>query len=111
MIETFEMREKPGANTPAVRQRAAARDHGPGPPFRLRGDSWENRRPCPGTPCSSRPSANRVYADGAGRLSRAELTVFAGAGCSTPRLDDIGEGTIGGVGYLTFGTDDRPGRP
>jgi SAM-dependent methyltransferase len=51
------------------------------------------------------PSANRVYADGAGRLSRTELTVFAGAGVLDATIDDIGETPIGGVGYLTFGTD------
>jgi SAM-dependent methyltransferase len=51
------------------------------------------------------PSANRVYADGAGRLSRAELTVFAGAGLLGAAIDDIDEASIGGVGYLTFGTD------
>jgi SAM-dependent methyltransferase len=51
------------------------------------------------------PSANRVYADGAGRLSRAELTVFAGAGVLGAAIDDIDEASIGGVGYLTFGTD------
>ncbi|HET9517640.1 MAG TPA: SAM-dependent methyltransferase [Actinoplanes sp.] len=49
------------------------------------------------------PSANRVYADGAGRLSHAELTVFAGAGVLDAAVDDIVETTIGGVGYLAFG--------
>jgi SAM-dependent methyltransferase len=51
------------------------------------------------------PSANRVYADGAGRLSRAELTVFAGAGVLDASIQDIDETTIGGVGYLAFGAD------
>ena len=51
------------------------------------------------------PSANRVYADGAGRLSRAELAAFAGSGVLDAVVDDIGEAEIGGVGYLTFGTD------
>jgi SAM-dependent methyltransferase len=51
------------------------------------------------------PSANRVYADGAGRLSRAELTVLAGAGVLDAVIDDIGQSAIGGVGYLAFGSD------
>ena len=51
------------------------------------------------------PSANRVYADGAGRLSRAELAAFAGAGVLDTAIDDIGETQIGGVGYLSFATD------
>ncbi|WP_306205567.1 TRM11 family SAM-dependent methyltransferase [Actinoplanes sp. RD1] len=46
------------------------------------------------------PSANRVYADQAGRLTRAELSAFSGA-LSAP-LADIAEATIGGVGYVTF---------
>ncbi|AGL20317.1 TRM11 family methyltransferase [Actinoplanes sp. N902-109] len=46
------------------------------------------------------PSANRVYADQAGRLSRAELAAFSRV-LSAP-LGDIAEATIGGVGYLTF---------
>jgi SAM-dependent methyltransferase len=48
------------------------------------------------------PSANRVYADQAGRLSRAELAAFA-AVLATP-LTDVGEERIGGVGYLRFDT-------
>jgi hypothetical protein len=46
------------------------------------------------------PSANRVYADQAGRLSRAELAAFSRV-LSGP-LSDIAETTIGGVGYVTF---------
>ncbi|OJF09915.1 TRM11 family SAM-dependent methyltransferase [Couchioplanes caeruleus] len=46
------------------------------------------------------PSANRVYADQAGRLSRAELAAFSPV-LSGP-LTDVAETTIGGVGYLTF---------
>ncbi|WP_199511912.1 TRM11 family SAM-dependent methyltransferase [Nucisporomicrobium flavum] len=49
------------------------------------------------------PSANRVYADQAGRLSRAELAAFSPV--LTGPLDDIDETTIGGVGYLTFTGD------
>ncbi|MEV6595301.1 SAM-dependent methyltransferase [Actinoplanes sp. NPDC051346] len=46
------------------------------------------------------PSANRVYADQAGRLSLAELAAFSPV-LSGP-LTDLAETTIGGVGYLTF---------
>ena len=46
------------------------------------------------------PSANRVYADQAGRLSRAELAAFSPV--LTGPLGEIDETTIGGVGYLTF---------
>jgi hypothetical protein len=46
------------------------------------------------------PSANRVYADQAGRLSRAELAAFSPV--LTGPLADIDETTLGGVGYLTF---------
>jgi Putative RNA methylase family UPF0020 len=46
------------------------------------------------------PSANRVYADQAGRISRAELAAFGGV--LSAGLADIDETTIGGVGYLTF---------
>ncbi|MFI7600694.1 TRM11 family SAM-dependent methyltransferase [Actinoplanes sp. NPDC049681] len=49
------------------------------------------------------PSANRVYADQAGRLSRAELAAF-GPVLSGP-LEAITETTIGGVGYVTFEGD------
>ncbi|MFC7550206.1 TRM11 family SAM-dependent methyltransferase [Plantactinospora sp. GCM10030261] len=48
------------------------------------------------------PSANRVYADAAGRLSRAELVIFAGSGVLTARPVELAEERIGGVGYLTF---------
>jgi hypothetical protein len=47
------------------------------------------------------PSANRVYADAAGRLTRAELAVFSDAVLQT-RLTEVGETDLGGVGYLTF---------
>ncbi|MEV4707613.1 SAM-dependent methyltransferase [Actinoplanes sp. NPDC049316] len=46
------------------------------------------------------PSANRVYADQAGRLSRAELAAFSPV--LTGPLSEIDETPIGGVGYLTF---------
>ncbi|WP_067505092.1 TRM11 family methyltransferase [Actinoplanes sp. TFC3] len=46
------------------------------------------------------PSANRVYADQAGRLTRAELAAFSRV--LTAPLSDIAETTIGGVGYITF---------
>ncbi|MEV8506605.1 SAM-dependent methyltransferase [Actinoplanes sp. NPDC051475] len=49
------------------------------------------------------PSANRVYADQAGRLSRAELAGF-GPVLSAP-LTAMAETTIGGVGYITFEAD------
>lgn len=52
------------------------------------------------------PSANRVYADQAGRLSRAELAAFAPV-LSAP-LEEIDEVTIGGVGYVTFDGDLTP---
>jgi SAM-dependent methyltransferase len=48
------------------------------------------------------PSANRVYTDSSPGLLRAELSVF-GAVLSA-ELTDIGEDTIGGVGYVTFST-------
>jgi SAM-dependent methyltransferase len=53
------------------------------------------------------PSANRVYADGAGRLSRAELAGFARSGVLDSAVAGIDETEIGGVRYLTFDTD-RP---
>jgi hypothetical protein len=46
------------------------------------------------------PSANRVYADASVALLRAELAVF-GEALSTP-LEETGEQTLGGVGYVTF---------
>jgi hypothetical protein len=46
------------------------------------------------------PSANRVYADQAGRLARAELAAFAPV-LSGP-IDEVDEVDIGGVGYLAF---------
>ena len=52
------------------------------------------------------PSANRVYADQAGRLSRAELAAF-GPALSGP-LGDVGTSSLGGVEYLTFTADLTP---
>jgi len=52
------------------------------------------------------PSANRVYADQAGRLSQAELAAFAPVLSSD--LSDIGQLTIGGVGYLGFSAELGP---
>lgn len=46
------------------------------------------------------PSANRVYADQAGRMSRAELAAFAPV--LSGDLADIGVILLGGVEYLTF---------
>jgi SAM-dependent methyltransferase len=46
------------------------------------------------------PSANRVYADQAGRLAVAELAAFSGVLCAP--LADAAETEIGGVRYLTF---------
>jgi SAM-dependent methyltransferase len=51
------------------------------------------------------PSANRVYADAAARIGRAELTVFAGSGALDGAFTDIGAEDIGGVPYLTFAAD------
>lgn len=50
------------------------------------------------------PSANRVYADAAARLARAELAVFAGSGVLdvVPAAAEVTG--IGGVEYLTFTT-------
>jgi SAM-dependent methyltransferase len=49
------------------------------------------------------PSANRVYADQAGRLSQVELAAF-GPALSGP-LGDLGVTALGGVDYLTFDAD------
>ncbi|WIM95398.1 SAM-dependent methyltransferase [Actinoplanes oblitus] len=46
------------------------------------------------------PSANRVYADQASRISQAELAAFAPVLSSPP--EEIGTTVIGGVEYLTF---------
>jgi hypothetical protein len=46
------------------------------------------------------PSANRVYADQAGRMSQAELAAFAPA--LSGDLSEIGTMRLGGVEYLTF---------
>ncbi|MEV7226435.1 MULTISPECIES: SAM-dependent methyltransferase [Polymorphospora] len=48
------------------------------------------------------PSANRVYADAAGRMTRAELAVLAAAGVLDGPVGDIAEREIAGVGYVTF---------
>jgi hypothetical protein len=52
------------------------------------------------------PSANRVYADQAARMSQAELAAFAPALSSD--LVDIGTTTFGGVEYLTFTAELTP---
>jgi hypothetical protein len=52
------------------------------------------------------PSANRVYADQAGRLSRAELAAFRPVLSS--EIEDVDTARIGGVEYLTFGADLGP---
>ncbi|GIF36159.1 TRM11 family SAM-dependent methyltransferase [Actinoplanes xinjiangensis] len=49
------------------------------------------------------PSANRVYADQASRMSQAELAAF-GPVLSTA-LDDVGVTVLGGVEYLTFAAE------
>ncbi|WP_433368910.1 TRM11 family SAM-dependent methyltransferase [Actinoplanes sp. CA-142083] len=46
------------------------------------------------------PSANRVYADQAARLARAELAAFRSA--LSTEISDIGGAVLGGVEYLTF---------
>lgn len=48
------------------------------------------------------PSANRVYADAASRLARAELAIFAGSGVLDAAPVDAAVERIGGVEYLTF---------
>jgi SAM-dependent methyltransferase len=50
------------------------------------------------------PSSNRVYADSAAALTRAELAVFSDS-LLGGRLAEIGDAVIGGVRYVTFGTD------
>jgi SAM-dependent methyltransferase len=50
------------------------------------------------------PSTNRVYAGAAGRLTTAEIEVVNRAVLGG-RLSEIAETTIGGVPYVTFGTD------
>jgi SAM-dependent methyltransferase len=52
------------------------------------------------------PSANRVYADQAARLSRAELAAFAPV--LSTGLADIDEAVLGGVRYLVFTTELTP---
>ncbi|GAA2862258.1 hypothetical protein Acy02nite_53950 [Actinoplanes cyaneus] len=52
------------------------------------------------------PSANRVYADQASRMSQAELAAFTPVLSAAP--DEIGATTIGGVEYLTFTADLSP---
>ena len=53
------------------------------------------------------PSANRVYADQAGRLASAELAAFSAALSS--ELADVDLETIGGVEYLAFTGSLTPG--
>jgi hypothetical protein len=52
------------------------------------------------------PSANRVYADQAARISRAEVAAFAPV--LSAGLTDIGEELIGGLPYLVFTADLTP---
>ncbi|MFI1989290.1 TRM11 family SAM-dependent methyltransferase [Actinoplanes sp. NPDC020271] len=52
------------------------------------------------------PSANRVYADQASRMSQAELAAFAPVLSSAP--EEIGITVIGGVEYLTFTAELSP---
>jgi hypothetical protein len=52
------------------------------------------------------PSANRVYADQAGRISLAELSAFAPV-LDSP-VEDIAELTLGGIGYLSFTAEPTP---
>jgi len=52
------------------------------------------------------PSANRVYADQAGRMSQAELAAFAPALSSD--ISDIGLTVLGGVEYLSFTAELTP---
>src|SRR6187551_1768427 len=52
------------------------------------------------------PSANRVYADQAGRLSRAELAAFRPVLSSD--VAEVDATRIGGVEYLTFTADLQP---
>ncbi|MEU7902010.1 SAM-dependent methyltransferase [Actinoplanes sp. NPDC049118] len=52
------------------------------------------------------PSANRVYADQAGRLSRAELAAFRPV--LSGDVTDVDAEAIGGVEYLTFDADLLP---
>jgi Putative RNA methylase family UPF0020 len=51
------------------------------------------------------PSANRVYAGQAGRMSRAELAAFVPELSPGADLEQIGTMTLGGVEYLTFTAD------
>ncbi|GAA4591781.1 SAM-dependent methyltransferase [Actinoplanes octamycinicus] len=52
------------------------------------------------------PSANRVYADQASRMSQAELAAFAPVLSAPPA--EIGTAEIGGVDYLTFTAELSP---
>ena len=52
------------------------------------------------------PSANRVYADQAGRLSQAELGAFGAV--LSGGIRNVGQLSIGGVGYLGFSADLTP---
>jgi SAM-dependent methyltransferase len=53
------------------------------------------------------PSANRVYADQAGRLASAELAAFKSA--LSTEISDVSRELIGGVEYLTFAAALSPG--
>ncbi|MER7165727.1 SAM-dependent methyltransferase [Micromonospora sp. NPDC000207] len=52
------------------------------------------------------PSTNRVYADAAGRLARAELEMFAASGVLDAAPTETATERIGGVEYLTFAAPD-----
>jgi SAM-dependent methyltransferase len=52
------------------------------------------------------PSANRVYADQAARISRAELAAFAGV--LSGDVTEVDEAAVGGVPYLVFTADLSP---
>jgi SAM-dependent methyltransferase len=53
------------------------------------------------------PSTNRVYADAALRLTRAEVQIFGDSVLSAP-VTDLGEARLGGVPYVTFAADPGP---
>jgi SAM-dependent methyltransferase len=52
-----------------------------------------------------RPSSNRVYADSATALARAELALFSRTVLGSP-LTDLAQRLIGGVPYVTFSADE-----
>src|SRR5947209_448821 len=53
------------------------------------------------------PSANRVYADAAPRLTRAELSIF-GSTVLSAVPSGVGEADLGGVRYVVFDADLEP---